>query len=134
RWTQWSVFVAQGTRAYDPLRPSRGGPTTDGPFPVRDRPLHPARPRGAAEVAQRTAGRAPELPPPPRGLVPPPRGAREGRPVGRRPGDPPQGARELPPVPRDDRAGVDGLAPEDPRAQPGRLPKGIPPSPAQRRA
>ncbi len=129
-----TAFAPQGARTYDPRGPSRGGPTSDGPLPVRDRPLDPARPRGAAGGAQRTARRAPELPPGPRGLVPPPRDATEGRSIGRRPGDPRQGAREFPPVPRDDRAGVDDLAPEDPRAPPDRRPEGIPASAAEGRA
>src|SRR5262245_10803706 len=49
------------------------GPTSDGPLPVRDRTLLPARARGTAGSARRSDERAPELHPPPRGLVPPPR-------------------------------------------------------------
>ena len=107
------------------MPPARGEPPSDGPFRGRDRPLHPPCSRGAAGGAGRAAEVAPELPPRPRGLVPAPRDAREGRPIGRRPGDAAQGARELRPLPRDDRARVDVVAAEDPREPPERLPEGL---------
>src|SRR5262249_24725064 len=82
--TRGIACPAEGVRTYHPREPSRGDAQSDGLLPVRDRPLHPALPRGAAGCAPRLARDAPELPPPSRGLVPPPWDAREAS-VDRRP-------------------------------------------------